>query len=275
LIQLLLSYYFFLTIHFADFSKYSGLSKLKDTKNVCVCMLCFKSEKVELSKCLFATHNFSPSNLGKHLERHHSAEDAPDFFKLSTRGPGKAASIQQEDGIRTCRATEVTDGNSSIRTFFNQLSSQEAYELWCRKAHKYFNCCGIPFRSASAEEFRELMSFTVAHAPMLKTYQDRLIVGHHKFSQLSRRRLEELVFVVSTLVRESGSYFLEATGKLIPRLSISHDIWESKNGHWLGVTLFIIDVTTWEMHSFPIGFRRSVGKKAKEVFEQVQDIIRR
>jgi hypothetical protein len=106
--------YKLVTIHYADFSKYSGLLKLKDTKNVCMCMLCFKSDKVELAKCLFETHNFSPSSLWKHLNRHHSAEDAPDFFKLS-----KAALIQQEDGIRTCRATEVTDGNYSIRTFFN------------------------------------------------------------------------------------------------------------------------------------------------------------
>jgi hypothetical protein len=238
-------------------------------------MLCFKSDKVELAKCLFATHNFSPSNLGKHLERNHSADDAPDFFKLTTSGPGRAASIAKEDGARTSHVTEVTDGNSSIRTFFQHLSSQDAYELWCRKTHKYFNRCGIPFRSAAAIEFRELMSFTVEHAPMLKSYQDRLIVGHHKFSQLSRRRLEELVFVVSSLVRESGQYFWKATGKSVPRLCVSHDIWESKNGHWLGVTLFMIDVTTWEMQSFPIGFRRSKGKKAKEVFEQVQDIIRR
>jgi hypothetical protein len=86
-------------------------------------MLFFKNDKVELAKCLFAKHNFSPSNFGKHLGRHHSAKDAPDFFKLSTSGPSKAASIQQEDGIRTCRATVVTDGNSSIRTFFQQLSS--------------------------------------------------------------------------------------------------------------------------------------------------------
>jgi hypothetical protein len=119
------------------------------------------------------------------------------------------------------------------------------------------------------------MSFTVENASLLKKFQDRLIVGHHKISQLSRKRLEELAFVVSSLVKDSCEYFQKVTGKLIPRLCVSHDIWESKNGHWLGVTLFLVDVTSWEMLSFPIGFRRSKGKKATEIFEQVQGIIKR
>jgi hypothetical protein len=37
----------------------------------------------------------------------------------------------------------------------------------------------------------------------------------------------------------------------------------------------MIDVSNWELQSFPIGFRRSKGKKAKEIFEQVEDIIQR
>jgi hypothetical protein len=242
---------------------------------VCVCMLCFKNDEVDLGKCLFSTHNFSPSNLVKHMERNHSTVDAPDFFKLTSSGRGKVASLHTSDESKRSRTPNVTDCGSSIRTYFNNMTSLEAYELWCRKTHKFYNRCGLPFRSASSNEFRELMSFTVENASLLKSYQDRLIVGHHKISQLSRKRLEELVFVVSSLVKDSGDYFRQVTGKLVPRLCVSHDIWESKNGHWLGVTLFMVDVTNWEMLSFPIGFRRSKGKKAKEVFEQVQDIIKR
>jgi hypothetical protein len=52
---------------------------------------------------------------------------------------------------------------------------------------------------------------------------------------------------------------------------VSHDIWESRNGHWLGVTLFLVDVTSWEMLSFPIGFCPSKGKKAKKIFQQVNN----
>jgi hypothetical protein len=87
-------------------------------------MLCFKNYNIELAKCLFATQNYSPSNLGKHIERNHSADDAPDFFKLSKSGPGKASSILQSDDLRTSRVIEVTDGNSSIRTYFHHLTSQ-------------------------------------------------------------------------------------------------------------------------------------------------------
>jgi hypothetical protein len=119
------------------------------------------------------------------------------------------------------------------------------------------------------------MSFTVEHAAFLKKHQERLVVGHHKFSQISRKRLEELVFVVSSLVRESAQYFYKATGKSVPRVCVSHDIWESTNGHWLGVTLFFIDVNSWEVLSFPIGFRRSKGKKASDISDQVYEIIRR
>jgi hypothetical protein len=257
-----------------DFDKFVGLTKLKGAKDVCVCMLCFRNEKTELSKCLFSTHNLSPSNLGKHIESMHSAKDAPDYFKSTSAGPGKAARIPDSRDTAS-RTTEVTNSNSTIKTYFNNLTSQEAFDLWSRKTHKFFNRCGIPFRSASSNEFRELMAFTVEHASNLKKHQDRLIVGHHRFSQLSKKRLEELVFVVSSLVNDSAQYFVTAIGKNVPRLCVSHDIWESKNGHWLGVTLFMVDVGNWEMVSIPIGFRRSKGKKAKEIFDQVKEIIER
>jgi hypothetical protein len=86
------------------------------------------------------------------------------------------------------------------------------------KRTRFFNNCGIPIRSASSPEFRELMSFTVEHAAYLKKNQERLVVGHHKFSQISKKRLEELVFVVSSVVKESREYFYKATGKNVPRL---------------------------------------------------------
>jgi hypothetical protein len=85
------------------------------------------------------------------------------------------------------------------------MTSHKAYKLWCRKTHKYYNRCSLLFQSASSNEFCKLMSFTVENASLLKSFQDRLIVGHHKILQLSRKQLEELVFVVSSL--DSGEYF--------------------------------------------------------------------
>jgi hypothetical protein len=69
--------------------------------------------------------------------------------------------------------------------YFKNLTLQEAFELWARKSHKFL--IGV------ASEFQELISFTVEHAN-LKKYHERLVVGHHKFSQISRNRVEELVF---------------------------------------------------------------------------------
>jgi hypothetical protein len=46
------------------------------------------------------------------------------------------------------------------------------------------------------------MSFMVEHAACLKKNQERLVVGHHKFSQISKKLPEELVFVVSLSVKE-------------------------------------------------------------------------
>jgi hypothetical protein len=80
---------------------------------------------------------------------------------------------------------------------------------------------------------------------------------------------------MNSLIEESKNYFAEATGKCIPRLCISNNIWELKNSHWLGITLLFMDVTNWEMISFPIGFKQSKGKNKCQVFEQVQDTIQR
>jgi hypothetical protein len=256
-----------------DFNVNPGLSKLQKSFGVCACMLCFNQENMELTKCLFATKNYNPSNLNKHIHSHHSEEDAPDFFKVESKGRGRAAGIpHSSDSV-----SRITTGDnaSTINSFFSELSSKQALDIWSRKAHKFFNVCGISFRCAASPEFKELMSFTVQNAAQLKTNQDRLMLGHHKFSQISKTRLHELIFVVNSLIEESKNYFADATGKCIPRLCISHDIWESKNGHWLGITLFFVDVTNWEMISFPIGFKRSKGKKACQVYEQVQDTIRR
>jgi hypothetical protein len=238
-------------------------------------MICFNNPSVELSKCLFSsTKSYNPSNLNKHITKHHTTKDAPDFFNSVTKGQGVAACIPMKPDSAS-QISGVIESTSTINSFFSELSTKQALDLWSRKAHRFFNKCGIPFRVASSQEFKDLMSFTVQHAAQLKSNQDRLILGHHKFSQISKTRLQELTYVITTLVEESKEYFRNATGRNIPRLCVSHDIWESKNGHWLGITLFFIDVTNWEMLSFPIGFKKSIGKKARDVYEQVQDTIKR
>jgi hypothetical protein len=234
-------------------------------------MPCFNSGKVELVKCLFSTNNFNPSNLNKHMHSHHSEEDAPAFFKAIPSGRGKAACIPGcSDSVS--QATEETDHSSTaVNTVFSNLSSEQVFDLWGRKVHKFFNRCGIPSHIASSDEFRDLMSFTVNNAVQLKSNQDHLFLRPHKFSQISKNRLQELIFVVTSLVRESHLYFRKATGKMIPHLSVTHDVWESKNGLWLGITLYLIDVNRWEMCSIPISFRRSNGN----VYQQVLETIKR
>jgi hypothetical protein len=111
---------------------FTGLSKLKTNGHVCACMLCFKNEKASLSKCLFPMHKYSPSNLVKHIIRLHKSDEAPEVLVSVSSGLGKAACVQS--GVDSvARSADV----NTLPGYFNTLTSQEAFELWGRKMHKF------------------------------------------------------------------------------------------------------------------------------------------
>ena len=93
------------------------------------------------------------------------------------------------------------------------------------------------------------------------------------FTTLSKKKLQEMTYVVHRLIDESNSFFVNMCGKKIPRLCVAHDIWESKLGHWIGITLFVMSVSKWKLISMPIGFRKSIGKKSIEIVKQVEHTL--
>ena len=111
------------------------------------------------------------------------------------------------------------------------------------------------------------------NASSLKVSKDKLFLGHEKFKALSLLKLQELTYVVHQLLDDSGRYFSKNCGKQIPSVCISHDIWESKTGHWLGISLFIMDVNNWVNVRLPIGFKKCNCKKSLAIAEQVEQTM--
>jgi hypothetical protein len=69
---------------------------------------------------LFATKNYNPSNLNKHVHSHHSKEDASDFFNSFSSGQGKAASIRHcsdSTGLENISTTNTSTINTYFWTF--------------------------------------------------------------------------------------------------------------------------------------------------------------
>jgi hypothetical protein len=81
-------------------------------------MLCFNNNNVELSKCLIAAmKNFYPSNLNKHLNNHHSVEDAT-LFDAATNQPGNTPCISGGTGTDSF-SCNTKEASSTIHTYFS------------------------------------------------------------------------------------------------------------------------------------------------------------
>jgi hypothetical protein len=79
----------------------------------------------------------NPSNLSKHLSNHHLVDDAPNFFNAATKQPGDAPCISGLT-VTDSFSCNTREASSTIHTYFSELSTKEAMEMWSQKAHLFF-----------------------------------------------------------------------------------------------------------------------------------------
>jgi hypothetical protein len=128
---------------------------------------------------------------------------------------------------------------------------------------------------ANSTEFADMMYFAVDNADTLKNKKESLKLGYNKFTSLSERKFNEMTYVIDRLVRLSRDYYNRLTGKNIPFLSVAHDIWDSNISPFLGISLFFVDPVNWQMVSFPIGMRKSKGKKSNIITNEIRNTLER
>jgi hypothetical protein len=61
--------------------------------------------------------------------------------------------------------------------------------------------------------------------------------------------------------------------KRVPFISVSHDIWDSKQKEVLGVTIFFYDLVCNESFRIPLGLETCPDKKAEPTVEQAMDLL--
>ncbi len=259
---------------------YDGLKKIIKTVGPCVCTLCFKNKSKPLFNCIFATNDsYNASNLSRHITKKHKEDECPAFFRDET---DKLMQKIEKEGCGTITAPKKGPLDNHFpkkdepqEEEQDKQDPDDVYNEWARKAHTFFNKNGIAARAACSQVFKEFVLFTVNNAEILKHFPDKLFLGYERYTAISKLKFQELTYVVHKLLKRSNDYFIEKCRKQIPRVSVSHDIWESKNGHWLGITLFLMDVDQWKYVALPIGFKSCTSKKAIDIVSQVQDTLKR
>jgi hypothetical protein len=256
----------------SDLKKYPGLVKIQNTKGPCVCMICFENPLYELNRCVFSTDvRYNPSNLKKHLESKHDARDAPAYF-------GHLKTAKEKSIISKASSTSVSTNQKQgtrLKSMFVEHNSVDAKNIFNRKVHRFVNRCGISFKTAHAPEFRDLMQFVVVNASSLKPNVDKLFLGPSKYKSISETKMEEMCYVISELVQLTRNYYTSNTGKEIPFITLSHDIWESVNADWMGVSIYFVLPHTWETIMFPIAMKKTPGKKSYDIVNMCKLVLER
>lgn len=259
---------------YTDITNHRGLCKIKNAKGACVCVLCFNNSVKDLESCVISTNSsYAASNLVRHVMAQHKHDDCPKFFDVYDRKGKRKMAIDELLSQSTDASSITTRSSKSIKTSFEEQNGTIVYNRWCRKVHTFATNCGLSFRSVNSLAFKDMMNYTIENATILEQNNHNMAIGYQKFQSISKQKREELTFVVSQLMQDSRDYFANLFGKTVPSVCVSHDIWESKKGHWLGISLFMMDVHNFKQVCLPIGFKKCWSKKSTDVAMDVENTL--
>ena len=146
----------------------AGLAKISNSQCPSVCRLCFEDPTKTLSDSVFVTNGYNPSNLKKHMHWHHKEE---------------AKSLDDNDTKKiknTTRATKIASGGSvcsipkmKMQTDIASFGSVKGDPVTAlnelhNKMYKFINGSNLAIRTATNENFLDVIKFAVDNAETLK-----------------------------------------------------------------------------------------------------------
>jgi hypothetical protein len=250
--------------------QFPGLDKIHRYGHPAVCKICFDNPLKPLEKCVFSTAGWNPTNLETHVRGCHNKEEAPLLF--TTKEQRMNAHIISAAG----RAVTKRASASSVSTFVSKNNPEEALEEAHKLMYRFFNSANVSVRQGISPEFQNLLTYCVDNAASLKSQTDKLKLGIQRFRSEQFKSFSQTIYVVSCCIKMTQEWFTEATGSDdLPFINVAHDIWESKEKEYLGVSIHFMLPFLGRCVSFPIGLRRSEGHKSLNIVKECWVILHR
>lgn len=250
--------HFFLMV---GIERYPGLYTIY-SKKVVVCQLCFDSG-TELKQCLIRTPKNNPANVVAHLSGRHTRLAAKKFWDK----------VEARDNVRTMA---VAAGMHNFVVPISQRSleadvSNEAENL----LYRFFNTANVSMNQTNNVHLHELLQLLVAKGSVFKKGQKNIRFTPHRYKVQETKAFLSFVNFVSHAISSAREFYVEATGKHIPFLSVGHDGWDSKRRDILGVTIHLVHPVNWVTIALPIGLKYDESKKAEDMALQINKILTR
>jgi hypothetical protein len=247
--------------------RYPGLMKVQSTTCPAICTLCYQNALKSLRNCIFSTFKWNPTNLDVHMKGCHSKEEAPAAY--FTKAEKMQAKIVKETGGRVTAA-------GSVSSFVSKNNPTDALEEVQMRMYRFLNSANVAVRQGVSEEFNCLLTYCVDNAIFLKSQTSNLKIGNQKYRSAQLKSFSQTIYVVSSCIKMTQQWLKKATGSDdIPFINVAHDVWESKEKEYLGVSIHFMLPFLGRSISFPIGLRRSHGHKSLEVVKEVWIMMNR
>jgi hypothetical protein len=249
---------------------YPGLFKILHDTHPCVCMLCYSQDSKTLEKCVFSVKNYNPSNLRTHLKSQHDRSECPkiydDAIEQRVASIFKGSNPQKVKEISSFFKTK-NEANKDLKNVQDDINEN---------MYKFFASANIATRQGSNEYLFKAMESCIKNASVLRSNPKQVRFSRYKYITQQEKHFLIFAKTVQEAVKNTMEYYSSKTGNNeVPFICVSHDGWDSKRNDLLGVSIhFIIPFLCLNI-SLPIGLKYLRSKKAVDVVNQINEILRR
>lgn len=282
--------------------------------DVAVCDICMNQPSKTLFLCMNGSPIRHAGNYGTHLRTVHrlnyaeskqskrsssssasgsvakkskpGKQSATTFFTKSTKGtkktdPSTIGSITVLGDASPSQQSQLTSpfGHGRTGTAFQAaivLGQTQCLDEYHNLVFNFQNNNNIPVRAFESDEFKAMQDFTANNGGTLKKINKRQFhLASRRFTKIRTDKYELLLGGLTWYCTETRSFYETNLKKIVPFLSVGHDIWDSKSKDVLGITVFFWHPTRKQYFKVPIGLVHIEDKKAVPTVQATMKVLER
>ena len=219
-------------------------------KRLFVCPRCFDNASSPLLKATILCTEGVSSNIGQHNLRVH--EELPEK--------------KSEPLLENSKQPLMSSYSQPMK------SREETVQTFRTKVYEFINDNGFPASTVEKPNFRDLLSFTIKHAPRLSS-QD-VVISNKAITKMRLLSYNEFLKTIAMLCRNVRSaYKRVCNNNQTPFASVCHDIWQGNKKDVLGVVVTFIDPRNCTDYKIPVGLCTTKGHTAQQVATHTLKIL--
>jgi hypothetical protein len=174
--------------------------------------------------------------LESHVKNKHSLTDCPLIFQNKS----EKLRVKLQAKIE---ATTTKDHNPAIMSNFLMKSNtnENALEEAQMLMYRFMNKAGVAIRQGALPEFHDMLSYCVTNATFLKPQVKNVKIGQRKFASTQLKSFSKTIYVLRSVIEATKKWYKDILGcEGTHFLNVGHDIWESKDNEYLGISIHMI-----------------------------------